>query len=148
MLKHASESAVTIFCLVINWAVYFSLCEGPSNNNIFRVKVFYHFTWRYPLGLRIIKDGGGFFSFLGSIVRLDYDFCHSNHFTMHILNFPSMPGIITFWLICCRCHRFFYSNFSQSKHQYIPCRTNQLPKNDFLLLQNINYVYILTSPGT
>ena len=48
----------------------------------------------------------------------------------------------------CWCIRCFHSNLSQSKHKYIRCRTSQLPKNGFLLLESINCGYIIPSLET
>ena len=103
---------------------------------------------RQPLRLHIFEDSRGFIGFLGSVVRLDYHFCRSCHFTTDVFNYSLMPFAIVYLVVYCWCHRCFHSNFSQSKHHRIPCCMIQLSKDAFLMLQLINNLYLLPSNGT
>ena len=84
----------------------------------------------------------------GALIR-DRNLVYLNkHLTTKLSEYFGVIFVASEPVVECWCIRCFHSNLSQSKHQYICCRTPQFPKNGFLLLERIVCGYIIPSLET
>ena len=148
MLELAVVFSVSTIYETISHIIACSLCFIYLLDFILSKIVFNPVAWRKPLILLLNKDGGVFFRFLGHVVRLDYHLFLNKHLTTKLSENFGVIFVASELVVECRCIRCFHSNLSQSKHKYIRCRTSQLPKNGFLLLESIDCGYIIPSSET